>query len=226
MASFMANLFPSSRDGKQENVMPETPPVDRPSTPSRNKNNFTTPAHTPQGSPSKNRNPPGAIDLPYAFENAMKLNTPNFGSPTKSGRQQGAGTPLSPGKNNTLAMDDTYFGGGSSIMDDSIIHKSAISPGSPLRKQGKENTPPSSRFAIESLPPQNQAALSRHEIYQPREQSSPAPSVRKYNTQRGLTAEELEILQKPNVKRLANVTQLCTYLPSLRHFVTDLEKTS
>jgi cell cycle protein kinase DBF2 len=35
--------------------------------------------------------------------------------------------------------------------------------------------------------------------------------TRKYNTQRGLNPEELEILQKPNVKRLANVTQLCEY---------------
>jgi hypothetical protein len=217
MASFMSNLFPSSRDSKQENIQPlqlpqlltrsnqNDPFNDSPSTPSRN--SFITPVQTPQGSPSKSRNPPGANDLPVAFENAMKLTTTNFGSPTKNSRQNAVGTPLSPGKSNTMAIDDSYFGGGSFNADESIIHKSAVSPGSPLRKQGKENTPPSTRPAAEMAASQNQAAVSRQEIYQSRDQI--LPNVSKYNTQRGLTAEELEILQKPNVKRLANVTQLC-----------------
>jgi cell cycle protein kinase DBF2 len=219
MASFMANLFPSSRDTKHENIQPLQPPqlltrssqnepfMDAPSTPSRN--NFTTPVQTPQGSPSKSRNPPGAHDLPGAFDNAMRLTHSNFSSPTKSSRQNTAGTPLSPGKSNIVPMDDSYFGGASMTADDSIIHKSAVSPGSPLRKQGKENTPPNARHAADLNASQNQAAVSRQEIYQSREQSSPSPP--KYNTQRGLTAEELEILQKPNVRRLANVTQLCMY---------------
>ena len=60
---------------------------------------------------------------------------------------------------------------------------------------------------------QNQAAVSRHEQYQHREVQQPQ-TTRKFNTQRGLTVEELEILNKPNVKRLANVTQLCE--PQLR----------
>lgn len=103
-----------------------------------------------------------------------------------------------------MAIDDSYFGNSPGNIDDSIIHKSAaISPGSPLRKQGKENTPPTSRQGLESSA-QNQAAISRQELYQPREQQP----TKKYNTQRGLTADELEILSKPNVKRLANVTQL------------------
>lgn len=107
-----------------------------------------------------------------------------------------------------MAIDDSYFGNSLSNIDDSIIHKSAaLSPGSPLRKQGKENTPPTSRQGLESSAPQNQAAISRQELYQPREQQP----TRKYNTQRGLTVDELEILNKPNVKRLANVTQLCEY---------------
>ena len=96
----------------------------------------------------------------------------------------------------------------------SILHKpatGAVVPGSPTRKQGKENTSPAGRLgefaAAAAL--QNPAALSRQEIYQARDQ--PPPTIRKYNTQRGLTAEELEILQKPNVKRLANVTQLCEF---------------
>lgn len=112
---------------------------------------------------------------------------------------------MSPGKSNAMAIDDSYFANSPGNIDDSIIHKtSAVSPGSPLRKQGKENTPPP-RQALE-LASQNQAAISRQELYQPREQPQTA---KKYNTQRGLTADELEILHKPNVKRLANVTQLC-----------------
>lgn len=215
MSSFITNLFPSSQGGKHDGILPVPPPPlhtrssqneafnERPSTP--NRNSFITPVSTPQGSPSKNRNPPGANDLPVAFENAMKITPATFGSPTKSGR----GTPLSPGKSNTLVVDDSYFSNSSGNIDDSIIHKSAVSPGSPLRKQGKENTPPSSRQGQEPLA-QNQAAISRQELYQPREQPT-----KKYNTQRGLTTEELEILHKPHVKRLANVTQLCGFIQVL-----------
>jgi cell cycle protein kinase DBF2 len=213
MASFITNLFPS----KHENNSPAAAPAlqsrssqndvftDTPGTPTRN--SFITPVQTPQGSPSKNRNPPGANELPIAFENAMKLTTANFGSPSKSGRTPTESTPLSPSKSNALAVDDSYFGQVSA--DDSVLHKSVNSPGSPLRKQGQENTPPTSRLGAEPVVAQNQAALSRNELYQLRDQRE--QTVRKYNTQRGLTAEELEILQKPNVKRLANVTQLCTY---------------
>ncbi|PMD54749.1 kinase-like protein [Hyaloscypha bicolor E] len=214
MSSFITNLFPSSQGGKHDNIMPVPPPPlhtrssqnesfnnERPNTP--NRNSFITPVSTPQGSPSKNRNPPGANDLPVAFESSLKLTANTFGSPTKGGRSQ-AGTPLSLGRSNALAIDDSYFGNSPGNIDDSIIHKSAaISPGSPLRKQGKENTPPTSRQGLESSA-QNQAAISRQELYQPREQQP----TKKYNTQRGLTADELEILSKPNVKRLANVTQL------------------
>ena len=135
----------------------------------------------------------------------MKITPTGFGSPTKLGRPQ-TGTPLSPGKGNTLAVDEGYFGNASNF-DDSILHKSAIVPGSPLGKQGKENALPSSRQGPEPIA-QNQAAISRQELYQSRESSA---NTKKYNTQRGLTAEELEILHKPNVKRLANVTQLCAY---------------
>jgi hypothetical protein len=106
-----------------------------------------------------------------------------------------------------MVVDESYFS--SAGVDDSIIHKSAVSPGSPLRKQGQENTPPTSRGGMESIA-QNHAALSRQELYQPRDNTP--TTTRKYNTQRGLTAEELEILHKPNVKRLANVTQLCRFL--------------
>ena len=109
--------------------------------------------------------------------------------------------------------EDSYFSGYSIGQDDTMLHKSAISPGSPLRKQGKENSPDGSRLAMEMPSQQNQAAVSRHEQYQHREMQP--QTTRKFNTQRGLTVEELEILNKPNVKRLANVTQLCKLVPEL-----------
>jgi cell cycle protein kinase DBF2 len=209
MSNFLTSLFPSSQGGKSDTSLP-APSLqsrsndqfsERPNTPTRN--SFITPVSTPQGSPSKKQNPPGANDLPTAFENAMKLNPSILSSPTKLGRQ--AGAPLSPGKSNALTSDDSPFGNSTANVDDSIIHKSGAAPGSPLRKQGKENTPPSSRHGLEPAT-QNQAAISRQEPYQSRDQ----PHVTKmYNTQRGLNAEELEILHQPNVKRLANVTQLC-----------------
>ena len=216
MANFMSNLFPSRND-KQESMLATPPPLITRNSQNdyfnggqstQNRNSFITPVQTPQGSPSKKTAPPGANDLPTAFENAMKLNATGmtFGSPSKVNRQQVA-TPLSPGKSNALPVDTSYFGDVSENVEQSVLHKSAVSPGSPLRKQGKENTPPSARLPLEPAPQHNQAAQSRQELYQPRE----ASSVRKFNTQRGLTTEELEILQKPNVKRLANVTQLCKF---------------
>lgn len=209
MSNFLNSLFPSTQGGKNDTTL-QAPSFqtrsndqfsERPNTPTRN--SFITPVSTPQGSPSKKQNPPGANDLPTAFENALKLNSSTLGSPSKLARQ--AGTPLTPGKSNTLAAEESYFSSSTSNVDDSIIHKSAVAPGSPLRKQGKENTPPSSRQGIEP-PAQSQAAISRQELYQSRDQPQ---MTRKYNTQRGLNPEELEILHKPNVKRLANVTQLC-----------------
>ncbi|KFY76419.1 hypothetical protein V498_09588, partial [Pseudogymnoascus sp. VKM F-4517 (FW-2822)] len=178
---------------------------------------FTTPTQTPQGSPSKNRNPPGAIDLPTAFDTALKLTPAALDSPTKLSPGAGA-RPLSPGKGNAVVQgDESYFAQGG---DESVLHKPAVMaggggggrevPGSPTRRMGKENTSPVGRLgefsAAGATLGQNPAAASRQEVYQGRDQGG--PTIRKYNTQRGLTAEELEILQKPNVKRLANVTQL------------------
>lgn len=78
------------------------------------------------------------------------------------------------------------------------------------QKQGQENTPPS-RSRIPMLN-HNQAALSRHELYQPRESRPHTPTTKRFNTARGLSPEELEILKKPSVRRLVNVTQLCKRL--------------
>ena len=97
--------------------------------------------------------------------------------------------------------------------------QSGFSPGkngNDLKENG-ENTPPGLKFAKEGnapafsapplLPNQNQAALSRQEQYQTATSRTGTPM-------RGLTPEEMEKLQLPKVKRLANVTQLC----ESRHF--------
>lgn len=230
MSSFITNLFPSIQAGKHDDILPVPPPPlhprssqkedlsDRPSTPV-SRSNFINPVSTPQGSPSKNRNPPGANELPTAFDTAMKLTPANLSSPVKLNRVP-IGTPLTPGKGPNAKAVEEYFANSTPNADESIIHKSAIPSGSPVRRQGKENnTPPTTRqtdppslnqAAISrDSPSLNQAAISRQELYQTRE--LPPPPTRKYNTQRGLTAEELEILHKPNVKRLANVTQLCEF---------------
>ena len=153
---------------------------------------FTSPYATPQGSPSKSKLPPGANELPNAFDSAMKLAA---GSPAKT-RQQLA--PHSLNKGGKQAADDS--------IDTTIIPPELGSgPGSPLKKAGKENTPPAFRSPKITIP--NQAAVSRQEPYQPREAETGAKG--RYHPQRGLTTEELEKLQLPKVKRLANVTQLC-----------------
>jgi hypothetical protein len=203
MASFVTNLFPG---GKQEKA-DGTP---RPSTPS--KNSFTTPVSTPQGSPSKKTNPPGANELPVAFENLKLNSTANaLESPVKLGRPQSSGGPLSPGKSNIQHFDESSVG-----IDESIIHKGVA--GSPLRKQGQENTPPApARNTLEPSHPPSHAASSRQELYAPKDR--PLTPAKKFNTSRGLTPEELEILKKPNVKRLVNVTQLCESIlyPAMSH---------
>ncbi|KAI6089083.1 kinase-like protein [Hypoxylon rubiginosum] len=202
MASFLSNMFPSqsAKDGK-------SPVSERPGTPT--KNSFLTPAATPQGSPSKKTIPPGANDLSNAFDNALKLNPVSLDSPAvKLGRPQ-SGTPLSPTKSNIQPADDGYFANASPAVDNSIIHKSGETVGTPLKRQGQENTPPSRIPVRDSVYQHNQAAVSRHELYRDSRPVTPAtPTAKKFNTSRGLTAEELEILKKPNVRRLVNVTQL------------------
>ena len=149
--------------------MPTPPPLLH--TRSGNENGFTTPVSTPQGSPSKNRLPPGANDLPNVFENSLKL------------------APLSPSSSSGNINRDPFTDSSHS--------------GSP-KKSNKENTPPGGAFRLgkEGNAVQNHAAISRQEPYQ-------QADSRKVQTQtRGLTVEELQKLQQPKVKRLANVTQL------------------
>jgi cell cycle protein kinase DBF2 len=191
MASFMSSLFPGSRD--------KTGDASRPETPVRNANmGFLNPPTTPQGSPSKKTIPPGANELSSAFDNAMSLNE----TPLRLTRPQSVITPLSPGRSNAQPVEDL-----SASVDDSVIHKTSSSTGSPLRKQGQENTPPVSRFAgTVSALQHNHAAVTRQQLYEPNPRHTIA--AKKFNTSRGLTAEEREILQKPHVRRMVNVTQL------------------
>lgn len=88
---------------------------------------------------------------------------------------------------------------GSPLKDNGFVDARQSRPESPTRQYNKENASSSpTRF-------QNQAALSRQEQYQKNE------TRRLPQTTRGLTSEELQKLQLPKVKRLANVTQLCRF---------------
>lgn len=162
-------------------------PYDRPSTP----NGFTSPAQTPQGSPSKNRMPPGSLDLPNVFEKAMKL-APS--SPTKATYNHYNHPMFTPPKG---SMED---------FSESVIHQPSSSP---TRSSNKENAmpPPSSLPAKDLGRNPAAAAVSRHEPYHHRDD----PIGRRQVQMRGLTPEELEKLQNPRVKRLVNVTQLCMF---------------
>ncbi|KIX93725.1 uncharacterized protein Z520_10631 [Fonsecaea multimorphosa CBS 102226] len=182
-------------------VMPMPPPLlhtrsgnemyDRPQTPttpgSAVAHGFTSPVQTPQGSPSKRQLPPGANDLPNVFDNAMKL-APT--SPTKA-------QPKSPAKQGFSAGDEN-------VSEDPFADPAAqyyARSESPTRQSNKENAPASGLGYGKGVQ-QNHAALSRQEQYRT------ADSKKTLNTTKGLTAEELQKLQLPKVKRLANVTQL------------------
>lgn len=158
---------------------------------------FTSPSQTPQGSPSKHQMPPGAHDLPNAFDNAMRLIPPTAGPPSNIGRSQ----TNSPTKSGIPIAEDNY------IVDFPDYSAAGAGPGSPTRKSNKENTPPGIRPSPKKEPSYiNQAAQSRQEAYKTREEA-PRQTI-----QRGLSQEDLDKLQKPSIKRLANVTQLCGFL--------------
>lgn len=192
-----------SNTSRHDFSLPQPPPplhtrgsdMGRPGTPSQQEG-FTSPQQTPQGSPSKHHQPPGAFDLPHVFENAMRL-LPTIGSPSKSK----SGTPTSPNKPKLQTGDDT----------DPFISQdvTTLTPGSPTRKSNKENTPPNAN-ARPGLQKESSyithAAQSRQEPY--RTQGADQ-STRYYPGPQRLSAEELEKARKPSVKRLANVTQLC-----------------
>lgn len=169
---------------------------------------FISPSSTPQGSPSKNRLPPGAFDLPDVFSNAMKL-LPTLGSSSKIPKQttqQHSPAPLSPNKSNVQPQaqyEDPFA-------DPAV---KASTPGSPTRKSNKENTPPTSRLPLnkdkDASHPNytSHAAASRQDPYRTRGDDH-SPTRSRSVIAGGLTPEEVERLSKPAVKRLANVTQL------------------
>jgi hypothetical protein len=203
MASFMASLFSNSKAQDKPDAGQQ-----RPTTPNANRNSFITPSITPQGSPSKKTAPPGAHDLPVAFDN-LKLTANAFDAPVKFD-PSALGTNVSSSKINSNTIN-IFEDSPAGAADESIIQKPAAAP-SP-RKHGQENTPPvSSRPPIVDSPSYiSHAAASRHGLYQQTGRERPSTPAKKFNTSRGLTAEERELLQKPNVKRLVNVTQLCMY---------------
>lgn len=211
MASFMSNFFPGSKEKAQSS--PSTP---RPTTPKMN--SFINPATTPQGSPSKKTVPPGAHELPAAFDHAMNLGSSGAEDNVKLSRPQSVVAPLSPGKSNAKPvqpLDDSIVN-----VDDSVIHKGPMAA-SPLKRQGQENTPPVSRLGRTDSPQlYNQAAISRQQPYEQRERPH-TPARKKFNTSRGLTAEERELLKKPHILRLVNVTQLCMLFSVACHLSTS-----
>lgn len=185
----------SARDSFQ---LPAPPPplytrggdMNRPGTPQEA---FISPQQTPQGSPSKTHQPPGAFDLPHVFENAMRL-LPTIGSPSRTK----PASPTSPNKAKLQTEGDA---------DHSSADLTTLTPGSPTRKSNKENTPPSARPGTQKEPSYlTHAAQSRQEPYRARDAEQ---GTRYLNGPQRLSAEELEKARKPAVKRLANVTQLC-----------------
>jgi cell cycle protein kinase DBF2 len=200
----MSNFFPTGKEKASETL-------GRPATPTKT-NSFIEPTSTPQGSPSKRTAPPGAFDLPTTFDNAMNLKSAGVEAPLKLTRPQSViTTPQSPSKTRSNPLDEA-----SPNVDDSVIHKGP-SPSSPIKKQGQENTPPAAaRLAgTDSLAQHNHAAVSRQQLYEPRERPT-TPAAKRFNATRPLSAEERELLNKPNVKRLVNVTQLCKFAKGRR----------
>ncbi|KAI9838928.1 MAG: hypothetical protein M1819_004136 [Sarea resinae] len=203
----MATNIPPSPSGNHDFILPQPPPLlhtrsgnelfDRPQTPPQR--GFMSPSQTPQGSPSKNHLPPGAHDLPSVFENALKLIPSSIGTPTRWERP----APPSPDKVRLPLSDDNV-----DSFDESVIQTSAGSgPESPTRRWNKENNEPGTRTDRDRLQSANQAAASRQEPYLQKD-SAEVVVRRGFGTQRGLSRADLEKLQKPKVKRLANVTQL------------------
>ena len=90
---------------------------------------------------------------------------------------------------------------------------SEVAAGAKSRENGNPLMPPT-RLPVPTEPnaadslQASHAALSRNELYQPTRERPNTPNVKKFNTSRGLTPEELEVLKRPNVRRLVNVTQL------------------
>jgi cell cycle protein kinase DBF2 len=177
---------------------------------------FVNPQHTPQGSPSKSHAPPGACyDLPAAFDASVRLGpapTPLLPPPSPSNAAPAPAIPTAHAAPTAAAMAPSMTTG---------------MPYAAVGADRKENTPPAAgsaspgRGAVAPQPSSpkkdafmTQAAASRAEPYRAPPVAPPASGAltggRPAYVQRGLSPEDMEKLQKPAVRRLANVTQLCT----------------
>ncbi|KAI9737906.1 MAG: hypothetical protein M1834_009276 [Cirrosporium novae-zelandiae] len=208
----MALNNPLSPNGRLDLKLPMPPPLlhtrpgndqfDRPHTPTSTIG-FTSPVATPQGSPSKNKHPPGANDLPNAFDHAMRLypNSPHLEQPPPGSPTRGRHSPTRSG----IAIAEDEFG---TFDENGPRMDHNASPGSPTRKGNKENTPPTFGLSKDFGSP-NTSILSRHDQHNLKNHGMSA-GRKTYSSQQnsGLTPEELEKLQLPRVKRLANVTQI------------------
>lgn len=162
---------------------------------------FVSPPHTPHGSPSKHKPPPGAHDLPGIFQNALRIAPPEVELVSATNWQQSS--PTSPTKRDAHRPNDKYEEHAIGL-DESENSNSSVNP---IRTSNKENTSPGARpMLMKDSSFVTHAAASRREPYKLREQIEPSQRL---TNQKGFTKEELEKLQKPSVRRLANVTQLC-----------------
>ncbi|OAA63587.1 serine/threonine-protein kinase [Niveomyces insectorum RCEF 264] len=175
------------------------------------------------------------LDDPFAVDESVLHKKPAAPSPGDSHALLTA-SPRRGNNNNTTSNNKENKDHGSGDNVASVNSSTNATPDSALagksKGTGKENTAPTNPPTRLPVPTEaataaatgsgiqyNHAAMSRHELYQPtrdrdrdrdrdREHRLTAPSAKKFNTSRGLTAEELEILKRPNVRRLVNVTQL------------------
>jgi cell cycle protein kinase DBF2 len=201
---------------------PQAQQYQRPATPPAvHYADFINPQHTPQGSPSKSQAPPGAVyDLPASFDASLRLapaSTPLL-PPPSAVSARAAPAPVIP----TAQAAPTAAA--------MALAMSTAMPHSNAGADRKENTPPGATTAGNVSPgrggtalPQpsspkkdafmTQAAASRAEPYRAPPVAPPASGAltagRPSYIQRGLSPEDMEKLQKPAVRRLANVTQLC-----------------
>ncbi|UKZ47740.1 hypothetical protein TrVGV298_001966 [Trichoderma virens] len=211
MASFMSSFFPGSSSISSSSSKDKPPragdAAPRPVTPTMNNiNSFINPLNTPLGSPSKKTIPPGAHDLPTVFDTAMNLNSASIETPIKLARPQSQ-----PIEELSAAVQEAVQNATKGRASPGRASPGRASPGTPRRRQAhdkdKDNAPVPRLAAHDQdrQPHHSHAALSRQQLYETKERPIIA---KRFNTVRGLTDEEREILQRPNVRRMVNVTQL------------------
>jgi cell cycle protein kinase DBF2 len=206
---------------------PQAQQYQRPATPPAvHYADFVNPQHTPQGSPSKSHAPPGACyDLPTAFDASLRLGpapTPLLPPPSFPLSSSTAAPATAVTMAQAQAQAAPTAAAIAPAMASGISHATAGA-------DRKENTPPSVATgnvspgrgaALQPSSPKKdafmtQAAASRAEPYRAPPVAPPASGAltggRPAYVQRGMSQDDVEKLQKPAVRRLANVTQLCKW---------------